>query len=273
MAAQEDGFLNRLKDSYNGQVPSWSLQEYVRSVLVCGGKKCQIRVYAVACNEHMYIYKTPEVRIPFWSVDNSDNKDTNDSTSVDGFEAQCCEASNAIPYNRNRVKAETNRLLLSEVEEIQHAHSAILATVRSALLSLKPSILSHSRRSSPTETEGERGGDGAHGLPHDSTDECHIDSRSMAIAGIDLMLKETYYVNDESRDIGTETSLHSGATDKSVVLTPLIIELNNNPAMPSPNKRMSALYREHISRFVESVIRLGIAPADAKCDVLFEQLW
>ena len=74
----------------------------------------------------------------------------------------------------------------------------------------------------------------------------------MAIAGLDLLV-------DERGDA-------------------YLIELNNNPAMPQPAKKMSPLYRSHLIKMTGSMIKLGLVHGVGKDDDVvsflgFERLW
>jgi len=63
-----------------------------------------------------------------------------------------------------------------------------------------------------------------------------------------------------------EEVIDNSSQHTSRKLTPKILELNNNPAMPSPGKRMSALYQEHLISFVQSITLLGLRCSRAKLD-------
>jgi hypothetical protein len=71
------------------------------------------------------------------------------------------------------------------------------------------------------------------------------DRAEMAIAGVDLMVDKDFSV--------------------------YIVELNNNPAMPAPDKNMSEAYRSHLSILVRDMIQVGLT---GHTDLTsFQELW
>jgi hypothetical protein len=231
-ALSQDGFHDKLKQDHEGKVPQWSLQEYMDSVRVFDDRrKCQFRVYVCYCDGEVYVYNTIEVRTPIWSNNITCNSDVNSSitqesvavTAVQQFENDCCENTTAIPYNFNREKALTERFLLEEIEDISSSYSDIKACVVTAMTHLKPTIISDATRDTLIPP------------PVTSTTEPNNITR-IALAGVDLVL--------------TEITL----SDNQKKLIPKIVEMNNYPAMPSIDKKMSVKYRGHLEKLVKSLL-------------------
>lgn len=319
-AREENNFLEKLKVQY-GQIPQWSLQSLVRSVRIFGNKRCQVRAYAVICDSKMFLYTSNEVRVPSWgdtdldsalhSTEVSDEANIDlkpracpfnptsvsiPSPTVEEVETEICQGCRARPYNQGRVKAETNRLMLTEVPSIAHTAASITNCVAEALTALRPVIMAAVMKSSSkpmystsnpqTESESE-----SHNLDTEEKSVCHGHSRAeVGIAGIDLMLSDEgpadlvdseCLVEDSSvEEITGDTSCRSqpqphlqllsatpgidasGLERSRRSLVPKIVELNNNPAMPAPGKLMSAAYREHLVQLVGSIIRLGLSAGE-----------
>jgi hypothetical protein len=236
-----------------------------------GAKRCQIRVYVAYCATHLYMYDTYEARMPSWDVDPDDilipNLDPNPDPDPDSnpnpttfedidqerdeeeekkekdiveeieeeerkvmtlveFEEYCCNNGNARPYNQDRNKTFTERFIFDEFKELLSAKEIIRNCVKEAMVALRIAIL-HKINSDP---------------------ELNSDSnpigKEMAIAGIDLMIDVP---------IGYDSNVRSKS-----VLTAYILEINNNPAMPGENKRMSVSYKEHLITFVKNLLLLGV---------------
>lgn len=49
---------------------------------------------------------------------------------------------------------------------------------------------------------------------------------------------------------------------------PYILEFNNNPAMPPPNKCMSENYRHHLVNFIRATVSLGLGNLNDSVDFL-----
>ena len=280
-AKKDENFLKGLRRDYDGDIPSWSLQPLLNSIRIHNGFRCQIRIYVIACDHMMFMFLTQEVRIPQWE----DNKDLHESSSpspsyslehsndhpispeiialhdeIEIFEAQCCGNSQAKPYNRNRKKSLTNRLLLDEVEELCPWKESLFQCVREAFLSLKPIIESKLSCNDLNSISNEA----------DNT----VKMSQLAIAGIDLILADTQSTQQEQCD----TNLNNTSSNNSSEFqsdqnryAPYILELNNNPAMPPTNKLMSERYRCHLVDFVQKTIRLGLSNG-VEYDG-FEKLW
>lgn len=138
-AQREDGFLDKLRLDNGGRVPRWSLQTLLTPVLV-GGRKSQVRAYIVFIEDddqpHCYFYSCFEVRLPNWEAEIA----TADYTTMDDYEREVCGGSDAVPYNRGRIKADTERLLLSECAELTGAQEAIEKTLTSAFRVLRSEL-------------------------------------------------------------------------------------------------------------------------------------
>ena len=232
-----ENFLSNLKQSNHGVVPSWSLQEYKRSLRV-NNRRTQLRVYAALLSSkkgndvQCFQYSTVECRIPSWDTDldqeiYSNNSATGVTTedidvsmmiaaaTVEDVEGACCHGTTARPYNKDRNKAETSRYLLSELPELAGHASAVRSTCRQCLQKLQPYLTNHMLQSADN-----RG--------------IHNNGSIVSVVGIDLII-----------DADSSNSF--------------ILEFNYNPAMPSPSKVMSELYRDHLHRFVEDTISLGLS--------------
>lgn len=252
-AENYDNFLHNLKQSNNGSVPSWSLQEYKRSVRV-NDKRTQLRVYAVLLNSNTassngddvtcYQYSTIECRIPSWDTDldqeiySSSNGDAVTTESidvsmmvaaetVDEVESACCRDTTARPYNKDRNKSETNRYLLEELPELVGYTADVRSTCSQCLQKLQPYLTRHMLQ---------------------STDNKGINNKGSiaSVVGVDLIID-----SDSSKCF--------------------ILEFNYNPAMPSSTKVMSDLYRNHLHRFVRDTISLGLSQGSSSD--LFERVF
>jgi hypothetical protein len=242
-AKSHEGFVENLCATNNGNMPRWSLQTFLNSVRVLDHRKCQVRAYVVYCQEtkNMYLYKDFEVRLPFWEDDNDNFTCCTDSNGnvttvvtntnlVPEFERLCVKNTNAIPYNRHRMKENTERYMLMELSEISCAQDDIRNCVIIAMCALKSSLRSHIYKPDPNNIKSNKA--------------------SIAIAGIDLILYESI-----DNITGTKT------------LIPKILEINNNPAMPQISKKMSENYRRHLRSFVYNTIQLGLGISQLLADI------
>lgn len=243
------GFLDGLRRDY-GTVPDWSLQQLVPSVRMrsMDGRRCQLRAYVVECNGLLYLYDTYEARVPWWNIDldqvlqdelalsrqtSSGPPVGNDAVAPPAaprwsaeVENECCGAGNARPYNEQRNKGRTERYLIEEVPELNHSavRAAIHNCVRSCMQAIKPGVLQRSK-GAVTSTPSSSGSE--------------IAPSTLAIAGVDLLI--------------------SG--DCAAGFTAVIVEINNNPAMPAPHKHMSPLYRAHLVDMAANIMKLGVSAA------------
>jgi hypothetical protein len=221
-AISHEGFIENLINTY-GDVPSWSLQRRVVpvSASINGVRRnTQIRSYCAFVDDKMYLYNTFEVRVPIWEV--IDNV-TVFGDSMKEVEVEYVGSGKAIPYNQGRNKKDTERFVLSEVEELTGSYESIRDTSRRLLDSLKEAILLR-RKSHPSYSAFSDANKKINGFSE------------MSLLGIDLVVEKV-----------------SDGSFKSYV-----VEVNNNPAMAPEAKKMSANYRNHLVEFVESTISLGL---------------
>lgn len=224
-------FLEKVKSDYAGQVPHWSLQAVVPSIRVMDYRRPQIRAYVVYSHGHCYLYKALEVRVPSWgdqSIDTIISSPSSSGVSADVkddfeiFDDECCANSNARPYNRGRIKKETQRLALDEVNELgssSGAKEAVIDCMVRMMVALQPTIQSAAAAG-------------------DVADLNHCSGRNkIAVAGVDLMM--------------------AAASDSAAI--PQVLEFNNNPAMPAPHKLMTEKYRASLIKLVRSIIELGLS--------------
>jgi hypothetical protein len=181
-ARSEPSFVEKLEKRSNGKMPMWSLQSIVPAKKVFGDRRCQIRAYVVYCNGQLFLYNGYEVRVPSWGDQTMDALIASPESNADGidvavdsagdpvedFEAACCAGSNARPYNRGRVKVETQRFALEEMDELQHVKEDITLCLVRAMAALKPVVLQSA-----------------------AVDVAYADRTTLAIAGVDLSLEDT----------------------------------------------------------------------------------
>lgn len=215
-ALATEGFMDKLSSQYQGEIPRWSLQALLNPVLVGSpGRRSQVRVYVVFLESvrRCYYYHTVEVRLPQW-------ESSNELVELDAeYEQQVCQGGNAVPYNKGRVKSDTERYLLHEIPEVQRAAGVIHDSVRSAFVSLQDALQSRCH---------DRG-----------SDNIPAGRELVAVIGADLLV-----VRNEDREEG---------------FCSYILEANNNPAMANPSKhKMSTLYRQHCIDFCHDLLRLGL---------------
>lgn len=215
----------------------WSLQQIIQPIrtslsfepqlTVDSPRKTQIRAYLVECQQKFYLFHRLEVRVPHWDVSldellhDEDNIHSTNQPKSDQYEEYVCGNSTARPYNESRNKKETRRYLLSEIPELQAYEQTMLLHVQECFQGLKPRLLA--RVSSLSSS------DSASSLPI-----IKEKSISMAILGIDLLFSE----------------------DKNTY----IVEVNNNPAMPSKVKHhMSSAYHNHLIELNASMYNLALS--------------
>jgi len=255
-AQRYEGFLEGLRKSHQGEVPSWCLQRLADPVRALGSRKTQVRAYVCACGERLFLCNQFEVRLPYWenegtTTNNNATPDVIDernslldsttklppplplitgmSTDED-VEVELTKGTSAIPYNANRIKSNTERLLLDEVEELRGAEDELKDVVIKAMLSIRPHIFAYQA------------------VLHRSAG--NVPRNSMGVAGIDLIVEKV-----------------PGG------FRAFLLEVNNNPAMPGPDKRMSERYRKHLVSLVGGFIRLGLSAGDDSADGLFTQIY
>ena len=134
--AQNTPDFNDTLASLYGKVPSWSLQELLTSYLPNMQQKCQIRAYVVTVGQHLYLYKSYEVRFPLWKEEDPNAP----KTPYVSADLEFCGDSGAVPYNANRSKASTERYELSEVCSDATISTSITDTMRCAFTALREPI-------------------------------------------------------------------------------------------------------------------------------------
>jgi hypothetical protein len=211
-----------------------------------------VRAYVALC-EHgdrvgVYLLRDLEVRMPSWDVDLDQTLATSpqahgavekpadgaeagrlaadfasgQTLSMEEFEEVCCAGGVGRPYNQDRNKADTERVMLHEVPELAAANDLVLATVRDAMMALQPAIVARRTRDALTK-EG----------------HAAANRTQMAVAGLDLLVER------EQPDSGAFRAY--------------LVEINNNPAIPQQHRKRSPLYHAHLVRTVANMIRLGLA--------------
>lgn len=252
-------FHKKLIETYH-QVPDWSLQDIIPSTLINNDQKCQIRAYIVLCNRHLYLYQTFEIRIPHWrEIDAFSDIDLS-SHEADFFsfedEIPTDIHNRSRPYNYGRVKTSTQRHLLSEFEELRDKTGILTDMLVKAFSALEQCILENTPPAMPFELK-------PLSLSSWSVNDVHDDFmhesitnhlNTVAIAGIDIMLHR----------------------DTNV---PYIVEINNNPAMPTKGKNMSQEYALHLPLLLRNILNLSVTTAALNHSTLmadkynFIQIW
>lgn len=228
-ASSFDGFLDNLAKTY-GEIPSWSLQRIISPVrLVDGNRKTQVRVYCVCTRDSMYIYDEIEVRVPTWGEENNMRLSW-------CFEKQRWKNDVENEYVGEGLARPYNECRMKPdterylLDEIKEFEGA-----RASLeLVVRRALLA---------------------LKEDILHQISLDSYqypdglcSLAIAGIDLVVDRDPCSN----------SFRS-----------FIVEINNNPAMPGMDKKMSEAYRQHLPTFVKNIMMLGLSRSCEK----FSKVW
>lgn len=184
-----------------------------------------------------------------------------------------CGASGARPYNRGRVKAETERLLMGECAELASpaATAAVARCMQDTFVALAPAI------------RAAAAGDG--GVARNPGEGMRV-----AVGGVDLMLacgsnadKDGKHESATTDGIRNSTSKSGGGLEgdgtepndrsphgdeESTSFRAFVLEVNYCPAMPKKGKRWTDAYRSHLLAFLRAVVELGmclgsIAEADA----------
>ena len=229
-ARDVEGFLDKLKRDYAGTVPCWSLQARLSPVRV-SQRKSQARVYVIflecagVAGGQLFLYETVEIRLPVWCVEDPGAQPTQSDDLVQ-YEQAICAGSDARAYNTGRVKRDTERLLLSECPELQGAQEIVLACLVRALGALGGVILTRCLQQQTAAS-----------ADTSQAAKCPPYHR-MAVVGADVLI---------SRDASGALQAH-------------ILEFNNNPAIPDPEKhKMSVLYRQHLVEYCRGQITLGLS--------------
>jgi hypothetical protein len=245
-AEREPHFMENLINSYGGAQPSWSLQEVITSVKgsvpiednsSIDKRRTQIRVYVVLCDNQLFLYDGVEVRMPLWDCD------------IDEVLAQETAAfsSNVITeHHSDNVKQ--RRPWLDTVEEEccgegnarpYNEQRNKKETCRFMLEEIPELITARDEIVRCVQT--------AFIALKDSILQRHLNylpenidgvkEVSMAVVGVDLLA--THYSTDSHRIV--------------------MVEVNNNPAMPGEKKQMSDSYRQHLIDMVDNIMQLGVA--------------
>ena len=250
-------------------------------------RRCQVRVHQVMIKDELFLYNSYEVRLPMWDEDldglleyeynlyNNNNNRNNSNGSSNDYNSSCknihipqwtnslendyCGNGHARPYNEQRNKTETERYLLSELPELQGGcQEAVTSCVRGLFEKLKPVFVSRyhaSKMVGPAGTHAEMSNvfDTTVILqslrnPTSSSTSCATTTAAAAAArGIRNLT--------DAAIIGVDLVL----TKENGEFSAHIVEINNNPAMPSSDgKKMSSKYRDHLSQLVGSMMHLAM---------------
>eukprot|EP01039_Chlorochromonas_danica_P004671 gene4671-5118_t len=236
-AEKDPSFLSSLLKSYGDHPLSWSLQEviYPLEVSLSGlqpRRRSQIRAYVVLCQDQLFLYRQYEVRLPSWDIDlnatlaeearrYSSRPCLEGSQRIcwsDPVEQECCGESYARPYNEKRSKGDTERYLLDEISALLPCKETLEHCLVDVFSAMQKQIIAPS----------------AGALQQ--SESTVLGEASLAILGVDLLVS-------------------SGSVAGSYRVS--IVEVNNNPAMPRPEKQMSEAYHRHLVTFVRSVSDLA----------------
>ena len=282
------------------RIPSWTLQRLVPVVKIgqfdmC---KCQIRAYVILVNGEIFLYPVYEVRLPYWSIPLDDILASETASSSlsssssgkgpewsDSVERLCVGSGRARPYNEGRDKKRTRRMLLSEIDELRQAGAgqAVRSCVQGFFAGITALIAERRKRkeeclrdfsSAESAVMGALGKDGSVIGPR-------IVGRSVAVLGVDLVISEKSSIgNSSSSNVGGSSSNNNSSSDSSGGggsssgsdgngLDAYIVEVNNNPAMPSPTKHsMSEQYRQHLVDLAAAIIGLGLSHCSTIISIL-----
>ena len=315
-AEREEGFLDGLKMAH-GAVPSWSLQRLLSPVLVRFRgmlRRSQIRAYVAVVDGEVFVYGVFEVRLPVWAseeagpprddggvptaaasstaaidaaaLSNVAAAEANGSSgatvapAVDP-EVELCGGGGARPYNRARLKPETERLLCAECEELatDAVDRAIRECTAKAFAALKPAIRERAEAQAAQTAAAFAARAVEMGVTNAQHGARHV---RVAVCGIDLMVCHDTHAEASPEPPWPQQParlLYSGAgggsspggapgastnhADASTGYRAYILEVNNNPAMASPAKRMSEAYRAHVVAFARSLVELCLGSGRA----------
>lgn len=240
-------------ETYEKYPLSWSLQELVNPIRctlpaplpgqyddisldkICYQRRSQIRAYVVECEGELFLYEHLEVRFPLWNIDldqtlrqesemyqncTRDNFIARDFDWSDEVENECCGLGHGRPYNEQRNKKYTDRYLVREIDELRPCQPAVKQCILEAFAKLKHRILDYRRRHNDINVTQDEGR-----------------QASLAIMGVDLLVRK-------DRITGNYEAY--------------IVEANNNPAMPTDGKRMSASYHDHLVEFGVALVALSL---------------
>jgi hypothetical protein len=230
----------------------------------------------------MFLYPVYEVRLPYWSIPLDDILASETASSSlssssgkgpewsDSVERLCVGSGRARPYNEGRDKKRTRRMLLSEIDELRQAGAgqAVRSCVQGFFAGITALIAERRKRkeeclrdvsSAESAVMGALEKDGSVIGPR-------IVGRSVAVLGVDLVISEksSSSSSGSSDSIGSSSSSGGGSSSSGSSsgngLDAYIVEVNNNPAMPSPTKHsMSEQYRQHLVDLAAAIIGLGLS--------------
>ena len=190
------------------------------------------------------------MRLPFWTIpldsilasEAAESLENESSMNEriewsDPVERQCVGVGRARPYNEGRDKKRTQRLLISEIAELVNANAST-AVEDCVLRCFKGLKIEIDRRRKEESLD--------HESPLNETliGATKVCKKSIAVLGVDLVL--------------CEKSDGDGFQDQKQ-LEAFIVEVNNNPAMPSIEKHnMSEKYKQHLISLTAAIIELGL---------------
>lgn len=239
-AMQFEGFIDGLKKSNNGKVPSWSIQRLISPVYSLKHScKTQVRVYVVKCMNSLYICNSFEVRLPYWDNTSTCLEEFNSSSRSDNVNLQRSDIESilvgegcAIPYNEGRNKSETQRFHLDEIDDLSGSYMAIHTVVSTAFKALATPIQINDDNESNQ---------------YDFHRNNQFKTNRIAVAGIDVVVEIACKSTSDLHDKHIRNGFRA-----------YIIEVNSNPALASPDKRMSDKYKAHLDNFIYGIVKLGL---------------
>jgi hypothetical protein len=243
----DPSFLQNLLASYGEYGPCWSLQEVIHSyllptpitnsdmILKDGNiRRTQVRMYAIVCDNVFCIYHEGiEVRMPAWDID-IDNILEEEALYFGGD----LDVQSTSPPNKRRPWSEEveeeccgvgngrpyneqrnkQRTTRYMLEELGDMNNARHAIVN-CMIQVCQALRTH--------------------IMHQHTKTQNPNEVSMGIMGVDLLVSQPDIAHDNNWRV-------------------VVVEVNNNPAMPGSNKSMSSLYRQHLIDMMSAFFALGI---------------
>lgn len=256
-AEKEPNFMENLLKSYQGAQPSWSLQEVITSVKgtpprstssstimseeeesIVTKRRTQIRVYVVICEHQLYVYDGIEVRMPLWDCDidevlqRESAQYSADGVAIDDYITERRPWSDPVD---EECCGEGHARPYNEQRNKKETTRYMLEEI--------PELI-HARNAIMTCTTRAFQAMAPSILQRDTVD---ADEVRMAVVGVDLLV----------------TSPPTTPENPTPSFRVVMVEVNNNPAMPGVNKQMSEKYREHLVTMVRSIIQLGVVAAAA----------
>jgi hypothetical protein len=257
-AEKEPNFMENLLKSYHGAQPSWSLQEVITSVKgtpppspstsssatlseeesLGHKRRTQIRVYVVICEHQLYVYDGIEVRMPLWDCDIDEVLQRESAQySTDGVDVNDYDTGRR-PWSdpvEEECCGEGRARPYNEQRNKKETTRYMLEEIPE-LIHARKDILACTTRAFQAMAPSI--------LQRDTAD---ADEVRMAVVGVDLLV-----------------TLHATTPENPTPsFRAVMVEVNNNPAMPGVNKQMSEQYRQHLVTMVSSIIQLGVVAAAA----------